>query len=243
MIDLETFGILENWSLRRAGRNGSFKCSLSGFIAYCSSLSGHYVYRYETVHSRQHIESLIDSISRFLCTVKRKLQNTWRSTVGRPAKNLIHLTITTDARSALAQITRKPRASLLAESKLSKVCCMDRVLHQVRPWDPGWPRCFPSPGPLQWPHIRNNPLQVVKGSYPTKLKYKKTNTQQEYETVRSTETLADEAHSVYSSGKESVYDQTRLFVKWPRSWKTLTWGWTSKSTLKEGPWKPSSSCS
>ena len=61
------------------------------------------------------------------------------------------------ARSALAQITRKPWASLLAESKLNKVCCMDRVLHQVRLWDPGWPRCFPSPGPLQWPHIRNNP--------------------------------------------------------------------------------------
>jgi len=46
---------------------------------------------------------------------------------------------------------------------------------------------------------------VVKGSDPTKLKYKLTNIQLEYEMIRS-QTLADEAHSVYSSGKEFAYD-------------------------------------
>jgi len=43
--------------------------------------------------------------------------------------------------------------------------------------------------------------QVLKGSDPSKLKYKLTNTQLEYEMIRSN-TLADEARSVYSSGKE-----------------------------------------
>ena len=47
--------------------------------------------------------------------------------------------------------------------------------------------------------------QVVKGSEPTQLKYKLTNIQLEYEMIRS-KTLADEAHSVYSSGKEFAYD-------------------------------------
>ena len=47
--------------------------------------------------------------------------------------------------------------------------------------------------------------QVVKGSDRTKLKYKLTNIQLEYEMIRS-KTLADEAHSVYSSGKEFAYD-------------------------------------
>jgi len=47
--------------------------------------------------------------------------------------------------------------------------------------------------------------QVVKGSDPTKLKYKLTNIQLEYEMIRS-KILADEAHSVYSSGKEFAYD-------------------------------------
>ena len=47
--------------------------------------------------------------------------------------------------------------------------------------------------------------QVVKGSDPTKLKYKLTNIQLEYEMIRS-EDLADQATSVYESGKEFLYD-------------------------------------
>ena len=47
--------------------------------------------------------------------------------------------------------------------------------------------------------------QVVKGSDPTKLKYKLTNIQLEYEVIRS-EDLADQATSVYESGKEFLYD-------------------------------------
>ena len=47
--------------------------------------------------------------------------------------------------------------------------------------------------------------QVVKGSDTSKLKYKLTNIQLEYEMIRS-KTLAEAAHSVYSSGKEFAYD-------------------------------------
>ena len=47
--------------------------------------------------------------------------------------------------------------------------------------------------------------QVVKGSDPTKLKYKLTNIQLEYEMIYS-ENLAEDAESVYTSGKEFVYD-------------------------------------
>ena len=47
--------------------------------------------------------------------------------------------------------------------------------------------------------------QVVKGSDPTKLKHKLTNIQLEYEMIHS-ENLAEEAKSVYTSGKEFVYD-------------------------------------
>jgi len=46
---------------------------------------------------------------------------------------------------------------------------------------------------------------VVRGSDTTKLKYKLTNIQLEYDMIRS-KTLADEAHSVYTSGKEFAYD-------------------------------------
>ena len=48
-------------------------------------------------------------------------------------------------------------------------------------------------------------LQVVKGSDPTKLKYKLTNIQLEYKMIPS-KTLADEVHSIYDSGKEFLYD-------------------------------------
>jgi len=46
---------------------------------------------------------------------------------------------------------------------------------------------------------------VVIGTDTTQLKYKPTNIQLEYEMIRS-KTLADEAHSEYSSGKEFTYD-------------------------------------
>ena len=47
--------------------------------------------------------------------------------------------------------------------------------------------------------------QVVKGSDASKLNYRLTNIQQEYEMIRS-EALADEADRVYKSGKEFAYD-------------------------------------
>ena len=47
--------------------------------------------------------------------------------------------------------------------------------------------------------------QVVKGSDPTKLKYKLTNIQLEYEMIHS-ENLAEEAAGIYASGKEFAYD-------------------------------------
>ena len=50
--------------------------------------------------------------------------------------------------------------------------------------------------------------QVVRGSDLTKLKYKLTNIQVEYETIHSKQ-LADEANIVYSSGKEFAYDHVQ----------------------------------
>ena len=47
--------------------------------------------------------------------------------------------------------------------------------------------------------------QVVKGPDVLKLKYKLTNIQLEYKMIRS-KTLADDAHNVYSAGKEFLYD-------------------------------------
>ena len=47
--------------------------------------------------------------------------------------------------------------------------------------------------------------KVVRGTDPSKLKYKLTNIQLEYEMIRN-KTLADEAFSAYSSGKEFAYD-------------------------------------
>jgi len=51
--------------------------------------------------------------------------------------------------------------------------------------------------------------QVVIGTDPTKLKYKLTNIQLEYEMIRSQQ-LAEEAYSKYSSGKEFAYDHVHL---------------------------------
>ena len=53
--------------------------------------------------------------------------------------------------------------------------------------------------------------QVVKGSDLMKLKYKVTNIQREYEMIRS-KTLADEVHSIYSTGKEFLYDHVMQLV-------------------------------
>ena len=50
--------------------------------------------------------------------------------------------------------------------------------------------------------------QVVRGSDTTKLKYKVKNIQLEYEMMRS-KTLADEANSIYSLGKEFLYDHVQ----------------------------------
>lgn len=47
--------------------------------------------------------------------------------------------------------------------------------------------------------------QVVKGSDPTKLKYKLTNIELKYEKIQ-TNYLADEARSVYTTGTKSVCD-------------------------------------
>jgi len=52
-------------------------------------------------------------------------------------------------------------------------------------------------------------VQVVKGSDPTKLKYKLTNIELQYKMIRS-ELLAREARSVYSSGKEFAYDHVQF---------------------------------
>ena len=54
--------------------------------------------------------------------------------------------------------------------------------------------------------------QVVRGSDPTKLNYKLNNIQIEYEMIES-KSLADDAASIYESGKEFVYDHvTRMEV-------------------------------
>jgi len=50
---------------------------------------------------------------------------------------------------------------------------------------------------------------LVKGSDPSKLKYKLTNIQLQYEMIHS-EKLAQEADSAYSSGKEFAYDHVHL---------------------------------
>ena len=64
-------------------------------------------------------------------------------------------------------------------------------------------------GDLVFELTLSDAAQVVKGSDPTKLKYKLTNIQLEYEMIHSPQ-LAKEANSVYSSGKEFVYDHVQL---------------------------------
>ena len=56
--------------------------------------------------------------------------------------------------------------------------------------------------------------QVVRGSDATKLKYKLTNLQLQYEMIRSN-TLADEAERVFNSGKEFAYDHVMRFKMVP----------------------------
>ena len=74
--------------------------------------------------------------------------------------------------------------------------------------------------------------QVVKGSDPTKLKYKLTNIQLEYEMIHKKK-FADEARSVYDRGKEFVYDHVGLDKVVTIARGTDTKIKTSKSTLKE----------
>ena len=62
--------------------------------------------------------------------------------------------------------------------------------------------------------------QVVRGADTTKLKYKLTNIQLEYEMVRSKK-LAEEATEIYTSGK-SLPMTTCLVIKWCRSTKEQT---------------------
>ena len=73
--------------------------------------------------------------------------------------------------------------------------------------------------------------QVVKGSDTTKLKYKLKNIQLEYEMIHS-ENLATEAESVYTYGKEFVYDHV-MMDKVVRSTEEQTRESTSKSMPKE----------
>ena len=56
--------------------------------------------------------------------------------------------------------------------------------------------------------------EVVKGSDPTKLNYKLTNIELEYEMIQS-EKLANEAISVYDSGKEFLYDHVKKYLVQP----------------------------
>ena len=62
--------------------------------------------------------------------------------------------------------------------------------------------------------------QVVKGSDPTKLKYKLTNIQLEYEMIRSKD-LANKAATAYENGKEFVYDHVSRFKVIPIDTSTL----------------------
>ena len=84
---------------------------------------------------------------------------------------------------------------------------------------------------ILYPQALNNDLvfevslapanQVVKGSDPTKLKYKLTNIQLEYEMIRS-EMLAEEAKSVYKFGNEFAYDDVYLDKVVPINKRTET---------------------
>ena len=55
---------------------------------------------------------------------------------------------------------------------------------------------------------------MVKGSDPTKLKYKLTKIEIEYEMIRS-EQLANEGASTYTNGNEFVYDHVSHFIVRP----------------------------
>ena len=56
--------------------------------------------------------------------------------------------------------------------------------------------------------------QVVKGTDPTKLKYKLTNIELEYEMIRREE-LANDATSAYTGGKGFLYDHVSRFIVKP----------------------------
>ena len=56
--------------------------------------------------------------------------------------------------------------------------------------------------------------QMVKGPHTTKLKYKLTNIELEYEMIRSKQ-LPEEATSAYTNGKEFLYDHVNRFIVRP----------------------------
>ena len=98
--------------------------------------------------------------------------------------------------------TRKPRASTL-KKQLNEIYGSKyriRLDHQILT-DHGvfYPQAFFND--LVFELILAPASQVVKGSDSTKLKYKLTNIQFEYEMIPSN-TLAEEARRVYDSGKE-----------------------------------------
>ena len=114
------------------------------------------------------------------------------------------------ARSAPMLVTRRPRA-VDAENKIESVYKNKyriKLDHQVLT-DHG----------AFYPQALYNDLlfelslapasQVIRGSDPSKLVYKLTNIQLEYEVIRSKQ-LADEATSLYTHGKEFAYDQDVL---------------------------------
>jgi len=105
----------------------------------------------------------------------------------------------------------KPTSGVEAENKLTENFGTKYVIwldHEVLT-DNGvfYPRALYSD--LVFELTLAKPGQVVKGSDPAKLKYKLMNIQLKYEMMRSRQ-LAEEANSVYTTGKEFAYDHVHL---------------------------------
>ena len=79
-------------------------------------------------------------------------------------------------------------------------------------------------------------IQVVKGSDPSKLNYKLTNIQLEYEMIRSS-TLGEEAHIVYSTGKKFLYDHVMRDEV-----VTFSKGTDTRKTIRVNPQRRSLKC-
>jgi len=105
----------------------------------------------------------------------------------------------------------KPTSGVAAETKLNEnfgTKCVIRLDHEILT-DHGvfYPQALYNDLVFELTLVGAN--QVVKGSDPTKLKYKLTNIQLEYEMIRSKQ-LAEEANSEYSNGKGFLYDHVHL---------------------------------